>query len=339
MLMQKPARALQDAQIDFLFVPSDAFAERDFYRTELGEQLVINGQRFSVVVVPYAQFLTPETASALLELRDKGCRVILLENIPDGLTDGSPIPEALKACEIMPVEALAWQLDGLQTVSLVPADDRIRALHYRGDQEVLLLVNEGSSVYEGTAHLPMDGPLCVYNPWENRLEPLDVTDGSIQLHLRPSHSLVIVPQGELEPSEPLRLRGQETNLCNFVVTTARSIDYPKFGAARSVKSLEPYSNSHPKFSGYIRYETEILAGESFTGLQLTNAGEVVEVFVNGVSAGIQICPPFRYDLTALCQPGKNRLRIEVATTLERERGQLKKAAPTGLLGPVILYRE
>ena len=54
MLMQKPARVCLDNQIDFLFVPSDAFAERDFYRTEIGETLCINGHAFSAFVLPYA---------------------------------------------------------------------------------------------------------------------------------------------------------------------------------------------------------------------------------------------------------------------------------------------
>ena len=65
--------------------------------------------------------------------------------------------------------------------------------------------------------------------------------------------------------------------------------------------------------------------------------EGVEVFVNGQSAGVQVVPPFRYDLRSLTQEGKNSLVIEVATTLERERGKTKNAAPTGITGEVALY--
>ena len=54
-------------------------------------------------------------------------------------------------------------------------------------------------------------------------------------------------------------------------------------------------------------------------LEITDAGEDVEVFINGKSAGIQVLPPFRFDISNLLQDGKNSLRIEVATTLERER--------------------
>ena len=51
-------------------------------------------------------------------------------------------------------------------------------------------------------------------------------------------------------------------------------------------------------------------------LEIEDAQEGVEVFLNGESAGIQIAPPFRWDLCGWA--GENRLRVEVATTLERE---------------------
>ena len=75
----------------------------------------------------------------------------------------------------------------------------------------------------------------------------------------------------------------------------------------------------------------------------------MEVFVNGESAGIQIVPPFRYDLTALVKPGENSLAIEVATTLDRQcydlnkddlrfqmRGLTEPTEPTGITGTVSL---
>ena len=59
--------------------------------------------------------------------------------------------------------------------------------------------------------------------------------------------------------------------------------------------------------------------------------------MNGQSAGIQVTPPYRYDLRGLTQEGENVLVVEVATTLERERGKTNNAAPTGITGEVALY--
>lgn len=59
-------------------------------------------------------------------------------------------------------------------------------------------------------------------------------------------------------------------------------------------------------------------------LFIPEAGEDVEFFVNGTSQGIQILTPFLYDITEAVQDGENDIRIEVATTLERERGANKE---------------
>lgn len=59
--------------------------------------------------------------------------------------------------------------------------------------------------------------------------------------------------------------------------------------------------------------------------------------MNGKSAGIQIIAPYRYDLTKLCDPGKNKLIIEVATTLERERMCKSNRSFTGITGEIKLY--
>lgn len=85
---------------------------------------------------------------------------------------------------------------------------------------------------------------------------------------------------------------------------------------------------------------EITSGAENVILEITDAGEDVEVFVNGISAGIQILPPFYYDITEYLKEGENTIRIEVATTLERERGVDKKNwKPIGITGNVNLYLE
>jgi hypothetical protein len=52
-----------------------------------------------------------------------------------------------------------------------------------------------------------------------------------------------------------------------------------------------------------------------TALDLGEAGVSAEVFVNGKSAGVRMCKPFKFNLTGLLIPGENRLEIRVANTL------------------------
>ncbi len=78
------------------------------------------------------------------------------------------------------------------------------------------------------------------------------------------------------------------------------------------------------FSSFARYEKTYFCKEPGkpVWLEITDAYEGVELFVNGKSAGIQIVPPFRYDMTELLAPGENLIRIEAATTLERENAKI-----------------
>ena len=124
-------------------------------------------------------------------------------------------------------------------------------------------------------------------------------------------------------------RGEKLLLTKFTQSVCRAVDYPNFKNTRVIEKLESYAATDKKFSGFIRYETTFPC--PVKTLEITQAYEGVEAFVNGQSAGIQVTAPFVYDLRDLVKPGENRLVIEVVTTLERERGNTKTAAPTGIM--------
>ena len=329
MLMQKPARVLQDNQIDFHFVPADVFAERDFYKTEISDALTVNGHRHEALVIPYAQFITEETAEAVCELTERGGNVLFIDAFPDGLCTGEPLPERVKAARVVPLSKLLSEVESFRTLRLTPASQRIRAMHYVGDKECFYLVNEGDKPWRGSVELPVEGEFFLYDAWHDRSM---AWDGG-ELTIAPCHSLLLM-RGKPENAYAPPAFSRKKSLVQFEQSVCRAIDYPKFGEPRRINVLESYAKTDPKFSGVIRYET------SFQGkaqaLEITEAYEGVEVFVNRQSAGIQVVAPFVYDLRSLCCEGKNTLTIEVATTLERERGNTKKSAPTGITGEINL---
>ena len=117
--------------------------------------------------------------------------------------------------------------------------------------------------------------------------------------------------------------------------------YPNFTDKGNITAsaggcFEGYEKQDKKFSGVIAYSCKINADASKkTILEITDAYEGVEVFINDRPIGIQITPEYIYDLTDHVKPGDNKLRIEVATTLERERGGRK--CMSGITGNVNLY--
>ena len=113
----------------------------------------------------------------------------------------------------------------------------------------------------------------------------------------------------------------------------------------AVPDGQQVADENPEFSGFVRYDCRFtLDADQPLLLEIADASEGVEVFLNGESAGIQIAPPFGWTLQG--RAGENELRIEVATTLEREcypllQGYRKMLAqvpscPSGLTGKVTL---
>lgn len=334
MLVQKPARVLLDNQIDFHIIPTDVFAEPDFYKTEMTDILNVNGYGYQILIIPYAQFITKEAAQTVEALLQNGGKVIFIDNLPDGLCTGEELPETLKSCQVIALSQLATELDGLRTVGLAPANNRIRAMHYIGEQEFYYLFNEGAQTYNGTVTLPA-GEYHRYDAWHDRCEILEGRDGQISVSLAPSQSLFIVCGTASKPVYKPAVRGEKILLTMFAQSVCRAISYPNFSSAKDISVLESYALTDKKFSGIIRYDTAFDCPAKT--LEITDAYEGVEVFLNGKSLGIQVTAPFVYDLRGHTADGNNHLTIEVATTLERENGNGKDAAPTGIVGDVALY--
>ena len=179
----------------------------------------------------------------------------------------------------------------------------------------------------------------IYDLWENRLE-----EAGEVFELYPNKSLCVLfgVEGHA-PGPGLGLdRLQRTELRDgWRRSICESIYYPKFGNCKTVSLPDDLAGELPRFSGFARYErtVEIPFDAKNAFLEISDAYEGVEVFVNGVSLGIQAVPPFRYDLSGYLRGRRCDLRIEAATTLERsmagDAGNLEP--PSGINGKVFLF--
>ncbi len=323
MLMQKIARVLYDHQIDFRFVPSDVFAEPDFYKTDITDKLTVNGKAHGVFLVPACQYISAPCADGLCRMIENGGRVIFIDKLPKNLETGL-VPEAFQNAQRTALSALPEVLSGY-TVKITPANDRIRILHYTGEQELYMLVNEGTADWSGK--LDISGDWHCYDAWTDSHHGADLQ----KLTVKPYESLILLP-GALEEAQPML---EEMALTTFTRSVCRAADYPSFTGHKEITTLESYARENPKFSGFIRYEANVaLDSTSKVLLSITGANEGTEVMVNGISCGLQVVPNPVFDITAACKIGENHIAIEVATTLARERG--KKAGDTGITGCVKL---
>ena len=356
MPFEQPLRVLYDRQIDCHVIPADVFTEREYYQTRMGAPLVVNEQVYHAIVVPETAALREAAVHGLRELAECGLPVFFVNKLPAMIAEtGEALPEmAHKVVALSDLADAVLKLD-LAVPVVSPANGRIRILHINGDTPVFFIVNEAAQTFEGTITLPVSGGCYLYDPWDNVCRPAeaDNTAGStrVKLTVEPLKSVAVVFGACDAPLvKPVACAGEVEKLTLWNRSICPGIEYPGFGKPVPVTVPEDIAKELPEFSGFARYETVIrsVSGETAV-LEMTDAGEAVEVFVNGQSLGIQIAPPFRYDLTEYLQEGENRLVIEVATTLERQAypaaeeliRQIHKppACKTGLTGSARLYRQ
>ena len=360
MYLQKPAIELYDHQIDYHFIPADVFTD-ERYRLDQNGPLSVNGQAYTALIIPYMQYIPEAALLAAKRYSGQGFPVLFVDALPEGTIEkghaGAPKDGEFT---VVPLSALAGELEkrGLKDAVIAPENSRIRVLHYQAADEFYMLVNEGTEPYEGTVQLPFEGPVSLYDAWENQV--VEIAAGpDIPLTLDPSKSIFLFRgdygdgrTGEIAARKALFSQAAKEDFSEgWTRTFCKSIDYPGFGAEKTISLPDTLHEEEPDFSGFVRYEKTLTAEENEKVLlEITDAYEGVELFVNDESLGIQIVPTYRYDLSDALRPGENRIRIEVATTLEREAQNFPNrykamglqlppsTVPSGISGKVFLSR-
>ena len=297
-----------------------------------GRLTTVNG------VIETPVFMNVATAGAIkgavssLDLKELGCQVMLSNTYHLHVRPGDEIVKQLGGVRKMtrwdgPVltDSGGFQVFSLAKLRNIKEEGVYFSSHVDGrkifmgpEESMRIQSNLGSTI-------AMAFDECVENPAEYRyaLESAKRTTRWLE-RCKIEHDRLNALDGTLNKKQLL-----------FGINQGCTYDDIRIEHMKEIAKLESYALTDKTFSGFIRYETR------FTGpaqkLEITDAYEAVEVFVNGKSAGIQVVPPFRFDLRGLAQDGENTLVIEIATTLERERGDIENAAPTGITGKVALY--
>lgn len=368
MYSHRVGHVLLDAQMNYDYIPQDVFKDRKSYRVHIGQgSLWVNTQEYRIIIVPTAQFITAAFAEAVREMTSAGIRVCFINEYPEGICDlpvgdkrANFLEKGILNAEVIQLETVREEVckAGAAEITIAPQNNRIRYYHYEyGDGDgVYLFVNEGTETYIGTVNLKDMRRVYLYDAWDNMLHPAEYEDGSFHLELEPRKSIFLVldqNDGEQLPVQPGIFKMLATEKWNvkemadgWVRSICRSIDYPNFTEKREIRLPDNLASEKKLFSGFIRYENRFIAGNNQRViLQITDAYEGVEVFVNGKSLGIQVVPIFIYDLSSAVKEGSNELVIEVATTLEREMSQIpdqfrkvsEPTVPSGIAGEIKLF--
>ncbi len=311
------AKVLYQNQIDFLYIDEHALAQAQIE----GDTLLIGTQRFRAVVCD-----------------------------PPGATESPRLTQFVQAGGLV---LSTWQPATLvqDLVSVLGRDvdwpdaPDLRVLHYRkAEHDFYLLVNEGEAALESDLSLARTGAIDYWNGLDGTVSPWPATvrAGRLHTHLRlerrSSAILSVNPQGMPQPDAaalpmpgaslaPLSDPWQAFDVTGQSITLACPGDWARQAAWET-------------FAGQLRFSTEFtLSADQITQplfLDLGQVGDIAEVRVNGVAAGVLAWAPYVLRIDAYCQPGRNQLEIWVTNSIANFYEGLQ--LPSGLIGPVQLRR-
>jgi len=315
----------------------------------------VTADEYKAFIVPTSEYLPAECIEKLSKLSARGVKVYFVDKIPEKLSEGEiDIASALSGCKALPFDEIDKEIYGLRAAFTEKFEPELKVYPYnKGDKKYVLLFNEG--IFENLdLALDFEGEYSasLYDAYEDKYLPVKYEKCQkgtrVSLNIPTYTQLVLVlEKGEAKvvpfPNEvktPVALSDE------YAVSISSAEEYPVFKKTEFTKigNLSCPAGM-PGFSGTVRYENAFDAKDETKRfvLSLGSVGETAEVFVNGVSAGVRICPPYDFDITGLVKKGENSLAIEVTNTLVYQQhdslSMWHPIAPYGLIGPVELKTE
>lgn len=338
--LEKCGKVLYDHLLDYDILPADVLDTID-------ERGRLNGEHYPCLIVPYYEGMPQGIVEKLHRVN-----VPVILAVKPGMTVGEAcLKDRFPVVEVSALADYVRQKIGAD----VTADYEgifLRHYHYlRGGAHTYLFSSEdihNTVRAKVTMAAFSGGEYVLYDAMENSAVRGFSDDGTVEIALPPYHSVFVlfgdISAEGLPSAEKQEYREQV--LAPTYRIAIRAEKEPEFRFYKETDRLVNITGKRelPGFSGNIRYEWEQeIQGEGHYLLDLGSAGEAAEVFVNGISAGCKLIPPYTYDISDQVKPGTNNFCVIVSNhSGHRERDDFSQYLlfePSGLLGPVILKRK
>ncbi|WP_282923793.1 glycoside hydrolase family 2 [Mediterraneibacter massiliensis] len=353
MFSQIPAREMAEHQIDYEVISPDVLGTDAAILSD--GRLKINGESFGALIIPQSKTITKAVVDFAARAKETGFPVWFINKKPQYVVDSDS--NAHIDGEVVLLQNLISKIrrNGFADVSIQPECDSIRYYQYRQSEKIYLFSNESmGETYEGEIFVKTCGNAYGYDAMENQLYHIrqkQVKNGTkLYLRLKP-YEIVIVAFGEegLEIGTRYTAGEKVQELSDWTVSLGEARKYPEFYECFNVRNLTDIGEVYSDFGGYIRYEITFRTETTDLMLKIDDAYECVDVWCNDFFVGTKLAPEYIFDISKALRPGKNYLRIEVATTLQRKVQAMEKEEdpfmkrpkildPIGIIGPVYLCR-
>lgn len=348
MPVEKPARILTENQISFDIVSRDYLK----YAKIKNGGYEINGEFLEVLIIPYGEYMPSDLLPLLDALADSGTKIIFIKEAPVGIVgegaDQAMLESVIRKSKVVSLTALGNVLSEYRAVwTERPQPDLAVGEYIRNGRHFYMLFNENTGTpVETTAALSADGYVYRYDALTDTLYDVEISGKKIFLRLEPYDSAIyVVSSQKLEGKQDVDFREWKEIPVpeKWEVRFADSFTYPEFKEQVPMERLgfiHPCEGYEDK-AGTVQFSADIEIMEvAGAVLDLGEAHETAEVFVNNISAGVRLCRPYTFDFGGLVKPGKNQIRIEVTNTLgtavREPMSHYLVIEPFGVEGPVRL---
>ena len=340
MPVEKPARVLTQSQIPFDIVTRDYLKQAEI----TGAKYKINQTEFEVLVVPYGEYMPKDLEKVIEKFAEHGIRVLFID-------------DERSYAESVELKQLGKCLKDYQSLAIKDEEpDLVIGEYEKNDTKYWMFFNENISKEIYIEIGTKEQELYQYDAYRNVMTKLETADQKVVLNLAPYETILWMTK----PYEDIEITANDA-LYEFTkkkewnkkeikqewsVSYTDSFSYPEFekelplNQAETVQEIEGLE----KVSGTLQYETIInIQEKGQTVLEIENAYETVEVFVNGKSTGVRLSKPYRFDISDFLQDGKNKMTIEVTNTLGTTIcdaiSHYLPIEPFGIDGEIILYQK
>lgn len=342
-----PSRELMRAQIDFDIVWADILKKAEVKKGKL----MLNGETFGALIVPYSEALPYEVVKWIDESALKGLEIIFVGGFLKSACEiaaPSNVQETiLKNCKVVSEEKLTKELKclGHYDVLLKEPNPWVRFYRYEKEKtEYYMFFNEHPYKFVKTEvdFCREDEPV-VYDVLNDKKY---IKKDNI-LELAPYESVIYVfGDNGKENAKLLPEYGKKTEICSVWEISKASFDEGEnFTFYKKTTKLENMAKEEllPNFSGTLRYKAYFNhSGGEKAEISVGMAYETVILRLNGKSAGVKVCPPYTFEVDNL-KKGENLLEIDVVNTLANyvcdPFSRTDVFEPVGLMGPVCMAEE
>jgi len=336
MLMQKPAKKLYDAQLNYDFLPTDTILSDAGVKDG---KLRVGEMEYSCLVVPYSAYLPAKLVNRLSQLETDGLKLCFIGGRPEGCECG----------EVIELEETADYVrnSGGTDIKLEKEFPLLRYAHYRREgADIFMFVNESmTESFEGDILLPVSGRAVRADLLLDEVYTVNAQCGRLHLNLEKGQSTIVVFTDNIDGGigEKVSFSTEKAIEDKWTLSLKKAIEGAEYTKPVKIDALKNITgpDGDRDFSGLMRYETEFIAQSGAVGIDLGIVGECAHVWLNGRDIGQRICAPYVY--MADIEEGVNKLVVQVANNLVHIHkdgfSHYMQISPSGLIGPVkVLYK-